>query len=276
MVMPTQSEKAEAFRALHQGPGAFVIPNPWDAGSARILHALGYKALATTSAGYAFSLGVRDGAVGRDRMLAHCREMVNATPLPVSADLENCYGDAPEAVAETVRFAAAVGLAGCSVEDSTGHPDAPIYDFNLAVERVAAAVEAARSLPFPFTLTARAENFLQGRADLEDTVKRLRAFAQAGAGVVYAPAVPGIDAIETVVKAVAPVPVNVLVGRKNTPLTVATLSERGVRRISVGSNFYAAAMGEFMRAAKESLEQGTFSWSNAAAAYPELTRYMAT
>lgn len=273
--MPNQSEKAQTFRALHARPTAFVIPNPWDPGSARILHALGYEALATTSAGYAFSRGVRDGMVGRDDMLEHCRQIVEATPLPVSADLENCYEHSPDGVAETIRRAAAAGLAGCSVEDSTGDDANPIYEFSHAVERVAAAVEAARALKFPFTLTARSENFLHRRTDLEDTVRRLQAFANAGADVLYAPGLPGLEAIGAVVRAVAPTPVNVLAGGKDSPYTVANLSALGVKRISLGGALYRAAMGEFLRAARETKEQGTFSWGTAAPSHPEVTAFMA-
>jgi 2-methylisocitrate lyase-like PEP mutase family enzyme len=274
--VPTQAEKAQAFRALHGRPGAFVIPNPWDVGSARILHALGFEALATTSAGYAFSQGLHDGEglVGREEVLAHCKQLVAATPLPVSADLENGFGHSPDVVAETVRRAAAAGLAGCSVEDATGDESRAIYGFGHAVERVAAAVEAARSLPFPFTLTARAENFLHRRPDLDDTLKRLQAFAEAGADVLYAPGLPGLDAVKAVVAAVAPKPVNVLAGGKGSPLTVANLSALGVKRISVGGALYRAAMGEFLRAARETREKGTFTWGTAAASHAELTAYM--
>jgi 2-methylisocitrate lyase-like PEP mutase family enzyme len=274
--MTSQSDKGRAFRALHQRATAFVIPNPWDVGSAHILHAMGFEALATTSAGYAFSQGHRDGQglISRDEMLSHCKAVVDATPLPVSADLENCFGDAPEVVAETVRRAAAAGLVGCSVEDSTSSGAKPIYDFTLALERVQAAVAAANALPFPFTLTARAENFLHGRADLDDTVRRLTAFAKAGAHCVYAPGLPGLDAIKTVCAAVAPCPVNVLGGGKNSPLTVANLSAAGVKRISVGGALYRAAMGEFLRAAKETKEHGTFGWGTNAATHMELTNFM--
>src|SRR5271154_4503065 len=207
-----QSEKATKFQALHtpSSAGAFIIPNPWDAGSARILAGLGFQALATTSAGFAFSLGRRDGMLTRDEVLAHCRAIAEATDLPVAADLENCFGDDPKTVAETIRLAATTGIVGGSVEDATGDDSRPIYDPVLAVERVVAAVEAARALPFPFTLTARAENFLHGRRDLDDTIRRLQAFATAGANVLFAPALPSRDAIKAVCAAVAPRPVNVL------------------------------------------------------------------
>src|SRR4051794_15557815 len=213
--MPSQSERAATFRALHAGPGAFVIPNPYDIGTARILAGLGFAALATSSAGFAFTIGRRDGAITRDQALAHARAVVEATDLPVSADLENCFGDDPATVAETIRMAAAAGLVGGSVEDATGDPNHPIYDFALAVERVAAAVEAARSLPFPFTLVARAENFLHGRNDLDNTLRRLEAFAAAGADVLYAPCLPSLEAIRTVCAALSPRPVNALAARKD-------------------------------------------------------------
>src|SRR5579872_4530748 len=212
---PDQAEKARRFRALHERHQAFVIPNPWDRGTARLLTSLGFEALATTSAGFAFSLGRRDGAVNREEVLAHCRVIVDATALPVSADLENGFGNAPATVAETIRLAAATGLVGGSIEDATGEATSPLYDFAFAVERVKAAVAAARSLPFPFTLTARAENFLHGRLDLDDTIRRLRAFSEAGADVLYAPGLPSLEAVAQVCAAVAPRPVNVLAGGKN-------------------------------------------------------------
>ena len=271
----SQAEKAKKFQALHAGPGAFIIPNPWDQGSARMLAALGFQALATTSAGYAFSLGRRDGAVGRDAMLAHCREIVAATELPVSADLENCFGDRPEVVAETVRMAAATGLVGCSVEDASGDPARPIYDFALAVERVAAAVAAARAQPFPFTLTARAENFLHGRSDLDDTIKRLEAFAAAGADVLYAPVLPSKDAIKAVCTAVAPKPVNVLTAGVVATMSLDELSALGARRISVGGALARAAYGAFLRAAREMKERGTFAFLAEAATSAEITGFMA-
>ncbi len=270
----SQSEKARKFRALHERGEAFVIPNPWDAGSARILAALGYEALATTSAGFAFTLGRRDGAVTRDEVLAHCRSIVAASELPVSADLENCFGAAPKTVAETIRLAAGTGLVGGSVEDASGDKRQPIYDHAHAVERVAAAAEAARSLPFPFTLTARAENFLHGRADLEDTIRRLQAFAAAGADVLFAPGLPSLEAIEVVCKAVAPRPVNVLAGRAG-PITVASLSAAGVRRISLGGGLSRAALGAFLRAAREIKEKGSFTFLDEAAGYAEIGGFMA-
>ncbi len=269
----SQADKARRFRALHES-GIFVLPNPWDAGSARILAALGYEALATTSAGLSFSLGRRDGEglVSRNEALEHSRVIVEATDLPVAADLENCFGHEPEVVAETMRRAAGVGLVGGSVEDASGDPDKPIYDFDLAVERVRAAVAAARSLPFPFTLAARAENFLQGRPDLPDTLRRLEAFAAAGADVLYAPGLPDLDAVRAVCSAVAPLPVNALAGAK---FTVAELAAAGARRVSIGSSFHRAAMGGFLRAAQETKERGTFAWLGEAMPFAAISDYMA-
>jgi 2-methylisocitrate lyase-like PEP mutase family enzyme len=271
-----QNEKAKKFRKLHEGPGAFLIPNPWDAGSARLLTALGFEALATTSAGLAFSLGRRDGEglVTREEALAHIREIVGASDLPVSADLENGFGDAPEEAAETIRLGAAAGLVGGSIEDATGDERKPIYDHGHAVERVTAAVEAARALPFPFTLTARAENFLHGRADLDDTLRRLQAFADAGADVVYAPGLPSLEALRTVCAAVAPRPVNALVGAAGR--SVAELAQVGVRRISTGSALHRAAMGGFWTAAKEVKEKGTFTFLEKALPFAELSNFMAS
>jgi 2-methylisocitrate lyase-like PEP mutase family enzyme len=262
--------KAAAFRALHERPGAFLIPNPWDAGSARMLSALGFEALATTSAGLAFSLGRRDGSASRDETLRNARAIVGATPLPVSADLENGFGAAPEAVAETIRLAAAIGLAGGSIEDATGDPERPIYDHGHAVERIAAAVEAARSLPFPFLLTARAENFLHNRPDLGETLRRLVEFEKAGADVLYAPGLPGLDAIRTVCRAVSR-PVNVLGGPG---LSVRALADAGVKRISVGSGLSRAALGAFLHAARELREAGTFEFLREALPYADANAFM--
>lgn len=251
--MSAQRERGEAFRNLHQGEGLLILPNPWDAGSAKMLAHLGFQALATTSAGLAFSLGRRDaeGAVSRDEALANARAIVEATPLPVAADLENGYGDSPEACAETIRLAAAIGLVGGSIEDASGRAEEPIYPLDLAVARIRAAVEAARSLDFPFTLTARAENFLNGRADLDDTIRRLVAYAEAGADVLYAPGLTTREQIRAVVGAVAPRPVNVLVGSPSLHLSMAELIELGVKRVSVGSNLARVAYGEFFIAAGE-------------------------
>ncbi|MDU9397403.1 isocitrate lyase/phosphoenolpyruvate mutase family protein [Pseudomonas sp. zfem003] len=251
--MTDQSQRARDFAALHQGPDLLVLPNPWDAGSARMLAHLGFRALATTSAGLAFSLGRRDaeGAVSREEALANARAIVEATPLPVAADLENGYGDSPEACAETLRLAAEAGLVGGSIEDASGRPDAPIYDAGLALERIQAAVEAARTLPFPFTLAARAENFLHGRPDLDDTLRRLVAYAEAGADVLYAPGLTTREQIAEVVAAVAPKPVNILVGSPALALTLDELAALGVRRVSLGSNLARVAYGAFFEAARQ-------------------------
>lgn len=263
--------KAEAFRNLHLRSGIFVIPNPWDAGSAKILAQLGYEALATTSGGLAFSLGVPDGnaLITRDASLQNAASIVNATNLPVSADLENGYGDDPATCAETIKLAAGVGLAGGSIEDATGNDNDPIYPFELAVERVKAAVQSARSLPQPFTLTARAENFLHGRPDLNDTIKRLEAFADAGADVLFAPGLKTYEDIETVVKAVAPRPVNVIMGIANTNFNIEKLGEIGVKRVSLGSSLVRAAFGAFFNAAEEVLQKGTFTYINGVKSYAE-------
>ena len=269
----SQTEKAERFRTLHAGPGAFVIPNPFDAGTARILAGLGFEALATTSAGCAFSLGRRDGAITGDEALAHAKEIVEATALPVSADLENGYADAPEVVARTIARAAEAGLVGCSIEDASRDPARPIYDFTLAVERVAAAAAAARALPFPFTLTARAENFLHGRPDLDDTIRRLQAFEAAGADVLYAPGLRKLEPIRTVCAAVGK-PVNVLAGLGSAPLSVEQLAAAGVRRISLGSALARAALGAFLDAAREIKEQGTFTFTSRSASTRDLEAFM--
>lgn len=272
----TQVEKGERFRALHARSGAFVIPNPWDAGTARILTQLGFEALTTTSAGLAFTLGKRDGtgAVTRDETLANAKAIVDATELPVAADLENGFGDAPETVAETIRLASEAGLVGGSIEDSTGDPARPIHDFDHAVERVAAAADAARALPVPFVLVARAENHLHGRRDLDDTIRRLQAFERAGADVLFAPGVVRRDGIAAICAAVRK-PVNVLVGLTGTtdaPETVAELAALGVRRISVGSALTRAALGALVRAAREVRERGTFTFTADALPFAEATR----
>ena len=266
----TQAEKAQAFRALHQRAGAFIIPNPWDVGSARLLAHLGFEALATTSMGYAFSLGRRDNTLDREQVLAHARDISSATELPVSADLENGFGDSPAIAAETIRLAAAAGVIGGSIEDATGRPDHPIYEIDHAVERVRAAVEAARSLSFPFTLTARAENYLHGRPDLKDTIQRLQAYQAAGADVLYAPGLATKDDIAAVVRAVDR-PVNVVMGLKGVQLSLAELSALGVKRVSVGSTLSRAALGAFLRAAREMREHGTFTFAAQAASSKEIS-----
>jgi len=269
-----QIEKAKKFRSLHEGPGAFIIPNPWDAGTARMLTTLGFSALATTSAGYAFSLGRRDGEglVSRDELLQHIHAVVEASDLPVSGDLEKGFGDDPKTVAETIRLAAEAGLVGGSIEDATGNPQRPIYDHAHALERIAAAVEAARSLPFPFTLTARAENFLHGIPNLDDTIRRLTAFAAAGADVLYAPCLRTLDEIKAVCSAVAPKPVNVLIGTDG--LTATELAAAGARRISVGSGLSRVALSAFLSAAREMKEHGTFSFAKGGATFSELNNFM--
>ena len=282
----TQSEKAAKFRALHglpattgakigaAGPGAFIIPNPWDAGSARILAGMGFEALATTSSGFAYSLGKRDGATTREELFEHCREIVGVVDVPVAADLEKCFGDDPKTVAETIRLAGATGIVGGSVEDASGDDARPIYDFSLAVERVAAAVEAARALGFPFTLTARAENFLYGRTDLEETIRRLAAFAEAGAEVLFAPGLPTLGAIREVCAAVAPRPVNALAGIKGLSFSVAELEAAGVRRISLGGALCRLAFGGLIGAGREMREKGTFGFVDRAAPTAEVAAFM--
>jgi 2-methylisocitrate lyase-like PEP mutase family enzyme len=269
----SQSDKATRFRALHEAPGGFVIPNPWDAGSARILAGLGFPALATSSGASAGTLGRRDGRVTRDEALAHARLIVSATNLPVSADLEKGFGDAPAVAAETIRLAADVGLVGGSIEDATGDRDRPLYDLGHAAERVAAAVEAARALPFPVTLTARAENFLRGHPDLDDTIERLRAFENAGADVLFAPGLPDLAAVRAVCAAVTK-PVNFMVGIKGKSFTVAELQAAGVKRISLATSLYRAAMTGLLDAAREVKERGTFAYLDRALATPELNSAM--
>jgi 2-methylisocitrate lyase-like PEP mutase family enzyme len=263
------NDKATAFRRLHDEPGTFIIPNPWDIGTARILATLGFPALATTSAGMAFSLGVAEGATPREATLDHCRAIVGATPLPVSADLEKGFGDSPESAAETIRAAADIGLAGCSLEDHTGDRDDPIFDFTLAVERIAAAVEARRALPHDFVLTARCENFLWGRPDLDDTIRRLQAFERAGADVLYAPGLHDLGTIRIVCEAVTR-PVNVVMGMPGASFGVTELAAAGVKRISVGSALARLAYGAFVDAAREMRSAGTFRFSERAMGFAEL------
>jgi 2-methylisocitrate lyase-like PEP mutase family enzyme len=269
----SQSDKAARFRALHQGPRAFVIPNPWDAGSARVLAALGFLALATSSGAQAGVLGRRDGKVARDEALAHARAIVAATDLPVSADLEKGFGDAPEAAAETIRLAAGVGLVGGSIEDATGDKNRPLYDISQATERVAAAVQAARALSFPFTLTARTENFLRGNPSLDDTIKRLQAFETVGADVLMAPGLPDLAAVRAVCAAVS-TPVNFMAGIKGKSFTVAELESAGVRRISLASSLYRLAMTGLVEAAREVKDTGTFGYLDRALATPDLNAFM--
>jgi len=272
----SQAEKAERFQALHARPGAFVIPNPWDAGTARMLTGLGFEALATTSAGLAFTLGRRDGAgaVTRDETLANAKAIADATDLPIAADLENGFGHAPEEAAATIRLAGeAAGLVGGSIEDSTGDPRRPIYDFQHAVERLAAAAEAARALPFPFVLVGRAENFLHGRPDLDDTIRRLQAFEAAGADALFAPGLTRPEDIRAVCAAVSK-PVNVVMGLKSAAFSVAELAALGVRRISLGSALSRAALGAFVRAAREIREHGTFRFAEDALPYADANDFV--
>ncbi|MBZ0217964.1 MAG: isocitrate lyase/phosphoenolpyruvate mutase family protein [Fimbriimonadaceae bacterium] len=270
----TQIEKYQKFKTLHERAGAFVVPNPWDAGSARILTSLGFEALATTSAGLAFSLGVVDSAANLSRrdVLGNARAIVEASHLPVTADLEKGFGDSPQTCAETIRMAHETGLVGGSIEDATGDARNPVFEFDLAVERVAAACETARDLPF--MVTVRAENFLLDRPDLDDTIRRLQAFSDVGADVLYAPGLPGIEAIRTVCAALDK-PVNVVMGLKGATYTVEQLAEAGVKRISVGGSFARAALGGFMRAAKEVRERGTFGYAADALPDAEAAGYMA-
>jgi 2-methylisocitrate lyase-like PEP mutase family enzyme len=267
--MRTQAEKGKLFRSFHERDSAFIIPNPWDVGTARLLASLGFEALATTSAGYAFSVGQRDNTIGRDKMMEHVEAIVSATDLPVSADLENGFGDDPETVTETIRRAAMSGLVGGSIEDATNRQGNPIYEHHLAVERIRAAAEVVRSLPFPFTLTGRAENYLVGRRDLKDTIKRLTAYQEAGADVLFAPGLTSKHEIATVVRSVDR-PVNVVVGLQGIQLSLEALSEIGVRRVSVGSVLSRASLGAFLRAAREMRERGTFAFVDEAVSYREI------
>lgn len=273
--MLTQDQKGAAFAELHQRPGTFIIPNPWDAGTARLLAHLGFEALATSSAGYAFSLGKADNEVGRDATLAHAAALNAATDLPVSIDLENGFGDGPEIVAETIRLAAATGAVGGSIEDATGRDGDPIYERELAVERIRAAAEVVRDLPFPFMLTARAENYLVGNPDLKNTIERLQMYQEAGADVLYAPGLTSKDDIAALVSSVDR-PVNVLMGLKGVEINLADLAALGVKRISVGSGLARCAFGSFLRAAREMREHGTFTFAEDAAPYRELNSLFAS
>lgn len=264
--MLNQTEKGAAFAELHKRAGTFVIPNPWDVGSARLLAHLGFEALATSSAGYAFSIGKPDNAVGREAMLAHAAAVATAMDLPVSIDLENGFGDAPEIVAETIRLAAATGAVGGSIEDATGRADDPLYERELAVERIRAAAEVVRALPFPFMLTARAENYLVGKPDLKATIERLQMYQEAGADVLYAPGLTNKDDIATLISSVDR-PVNVLMGLKGVKLTVADVSAIGAKRISVGSGLARCALGAFLRAARDIREDGSFAFADDAIDY---------
>jgi 2-methylisocitrate lyase-like PEP mutase family enzyme len=262
-VAVSQHEKGAQFRALHEGHDTFVIPNPWDAGTARILSTLGFRALTTTSAGLAWTLGFADGLAGLEATLANAKAVVDATDLPVAADLENGFGHAPENAAETIRRAGLeAGLVGGSIEDASGDPARPIYDLAHAVERVAAGVEAARALPFPFVFVARAENYLHGKPDLADTIRRLQAFEAAGADALYAPGLTTADDIRAVCSSVSK-PVNFLAGIRNSRFTVGDLAALGVRRISVGSALTRVALSAFLHAAREIATAGTFRFDEA-------------
>jgi len=269
--MRTQAQKADAFRALHARAGAFIIPNPWDAGTAKLLASLGFGALATTSLGLSNMLGRVDGTmtVSRAEVLDNCRAIAEATDLPVSADLENGYAHEPRAAAEIIRLAAEAGVVGGSIEDATGDAAKPIYDFGLAVERVHAAVETARALPFGFVLTARAENMIQGRLDLDDTIKRLQAFEHAGADVLYAPGLRDLATIRTVVASVGK-PVNVVMSHGDPSLTLAQLADAGVKRVSVGGSLSRLALAAFLRGAREMADKGAFTWMRETVASREL------
>jgi 2-methylisocitrate lyase-like PEP mutase family enzyme len=269
----SQSERAKRFRALHEQPGAFVIANPWDAGSARILAGLGFQALATSSGASAGTFGRRDGKVTRDEALAQARSIVMATDLPVSADLEKGFGDSPQAAADTIRLAAEAGLVGGSIEDASGSKDRPLYDIQHAAERVAAAVQAARALSFPFMLTARSENFLRGNPDLDDTIERLQAFEKAGADVLMAPGLPDLAAVRAVCAAVSK-PVNFMAGIKGKSFSVAQLEAAGVKRISLATSLYRAAMTGLLDAAREVKDKGSFGYLERTITTPEINRFM--
>ena len=269
----TQADKAQQFRALHEWPQAFVVANVWDGGSARMMEAIGFKALATSSGASAGLLGRRDGRVTRDEAMAQARVICEATDLPVSADLEKGFGDSPEIVAETIRLAAKAGLVGCSIEDATGNPDTPIFEFTQATERIAAAAAAARTLPFPFTLTGRTENFLRGRPDLDDTIKRLKAFEAAGADALMAPGLPDLDAVHAVCAAIGK-PFNFMVGIKGKSFTVSALTAAGVKRISLATSLYRAAMTGLLNAAREVREQGTFGYIDTTLASAEMNAFL--
>lgn len=269
----TQADKARQFQALHAAPDAFVIANVWDGGSAQMMASLGFAALATSSGAAAGTLGRRDGKMTREEALAHARVICDATDLPVSADLEKGFGDSPEVVAETVGLAAAAGLVGCTIEDASGNPDAPIFDLDDATARIAAAVAAARALPFPFMLTGRCENFLRGRLDLDDTIRRLRAYEAAGADVLMAPGLPDLEAVHAVCAAVR-TPFNFMVGIKGKSFTVTTLAAAGVKRISLATSLYRAAMTGLMAAAQEVRARGTFGYIDTSLATPEMNAFL--
>ena len=257
--MRTQAEKAAAFRALHERRSAFIIPNPWDAGTAKLLAGLGFEALATTSLGLANMLGCADSKVSRAEVIANCRVIAEATDLPVNADLENCFAHEPEAASETIRLAAEAGIVGGSIEDFTGDSADPIYHFEFAVARVREAARVAHALPIPFLLTARAENLIHGRTDMGDTIRRLQAYEAAGADVLYAPGLRNLDEVRQVVRAVNK-PVNVVTGWLDPDITLAQLSEAGARRVSVGGALSRLALAAFVSAGRAMRQHGSFAW----------------
>jgi len=273
MTSPTQKEKARAFRSLHDNPHAWVIPNPWDGASARILAASGFKALTTSSGAAAATRGRRDGRLTRDEVLAHCRVIVAATDVPVAADLENGFGEEPATVAETIRLAADAGLVGGSIEDATGNPRAPVFDLGKAADRVAAAADAARRTPCGFVLTARAENYLHGRLDLDDTIRRLQAYELAGADVLFAPGLPDLDAVRTVCQAVTR-PVNFMIGMRGKSFPLAALDAAGVRRVSLATSLYRAALTGFLAAVREIQEESSFDYVNTSLTTPDIAAFL--
>jgi len=271
--MKEQLQKAKAFRELHEGDEVFIIPNPWDVGSAKMLEGLGFKALATTSAGHAHSMGLPEGFTTNQDVLEHCFLLSEATDIPVSADLEMGFGDSPREAGETIRLAAPTGIVGCSIEDHSGRLSDPIYEFDLAVERIAAAADAARGLDYDFILTARAENYLHDRPFLDDTIKRLVAFEQAGADVLYAPGLPDLGAIKEVCDALEK-PVNVVMGLPGKSFSVTELADAGVKRISVGSAFARLAFGAMFEAVREIQQEGTFTFAERAAGFAEIEKLL--
>jgi len=268
-----QLDRARRFRALHEAPGSFVIANVWDGGSARMMESLGFAALATSSGASAGTLGCRDGMVTRDEALRQSRVICDSSDLPVSADLEKGFGDYPSAVAETIRMAASAGLVGCSIEDATGNPAEPIFELSFAAERIAAAAKAARALPFPFTLTGRCENYLRNRADRIDTIRRLQAYAEAGADALMAPGLPDLATVRAVCAAVGK-PFNFMAGIKGKSFTVAALTDAGVKRISLATSLYRAALTGLLSAAKEVRESGTFGYIDTSLATPDLNAFL--
>ncbi|MBL4721877.1 MAG: isocitrate lyase/phosphoenolpyruvate mutase family protein [Alphaproteobacteria bacterium] len=269
----TQRQKADNFRALHTRTEPFIIANPWDAGSARILEGMGFEALATSSGAFAGTMGRRDGKVGRDEALDHARAIVDAVDAPVSADFENGFGDDQEFIAETVTLAAETGLVGCSIEDATGDPSAPLYEFDVAVARIASAVQAARAVGFNFTLTARTEGLLRNTLDVDGVIKRLQAFEAAGADVLMAPGLPDLEAVKAVCAAVSK-PVNFMAGMPGKSFSVAALASVGVQRISLATSLYRAALTGLIDAAREVKEQGEFGYVETSVSTPEVSRYM--